>query len=338
MKFENQLGTRYPIIQAPMAGVTTPAFVASSIEAGILGSIGAGYLSANETREFIHNVKSLTTGPFSVNLFISDDTPFDQNQTRQAYQALRPIGEQIGMPFWKVPLSVPDFAGQVDVLLEEKPAACSFTFGIPSREIVQRMHEVGILLIGTATTLDEAKAVEQAGLDMVVLQGLEAGGHRGSFTPTGPLVTLDELLRQAHESIQIPLIATGGIATHERMTELVGNGAQAIQIGTLLLAVEESGASSAHKEAVLKATEDCTVLTDVFSGRPARSIRNQFIQQMAHQPIASYPYQNDLTKGLRKEAARQHNADFLSLWAGSAVGHVQPSTIEEIVAMLIGRT
>lgn len=335
MKFDQLIRTPYPIIQAPMAGVTTPEFVAASVNAGLLGSLGAGYLTKEATRTSIHNVKALTEKPFAVNLFVPDDYPFDQDKLRQAYEALQPIGKRLGMPFWKVPLSESEFFGQIEIIIQERPAVCSFTFGVPDSDVVSRLHKAGILLMGTATTLEEAQAIEQADLDIVVLQGAEAGGHRGSFTTNSPLLSLDALLAEVRKEIQIPIVAAGGIATNERMKELLANGASAIQIGTALLATDESGASSPYKQAVLSATPDSTVITDVFSGRPARGIRNRFIEQMARAPIAAYPFQNDLTKQLRTEAALQNNADFLSLWAGTSVHQTHSGTVEEVVSRII---
>ncbi|WP_432353344.1 NAD(P)H-dependent flavin oxidoreductase [Sporosarcina sp. A2] len=332
MEFEQTLGIQHPIIQAPMAGVTTPEFVAACTEAGILGSIGAGYLSAIDTRAAIQRVKMFTPSPFSVNLFVSDNTPYNEEQLRLAYVALQPIGAQLGMPSWKAPMYEPDFHGQIEVVIEEKPTACSFTFGVPNAGYIERLHNAGILLIGTATTVDEAIAVQKSGLDMVVIQGAEAGGHRGSFHPVGPLILLDDLLAGVRDVVHIPIIAAGGIATSERMNELINNGADAVQIGTALLATEESGASEAYKQTVLNATSDNTVITDVFSGRPARGINNRFITQMSESPIAPYPYQNDLTKHIRKEAAIQNNAEFVSLWAGTAVQHTQSGTVKRIVS------
>lgn len=337
MTLLQSLGTQYPIVQAPMAGITTPDFVAACIKTGILGSIGAGYLTTTETRTAIRQVKERTNGPFSVNLFVPDNTPVHQEQLRLAYEALQPIGEELGMPFWKAPLSEPDFHGQIDVVIEEKPAACSFTFGIPDVESIKRFHEAGILLIGTATTLEEAMAVQKAGLDMVVLQGAEAGGHRGSFRPDGPLIPLNKLLAEVREVIQLPIIAAGGIATNARMTELIDNGANAVQIGTAFLATDESGAPLAYKQAVMDAAFDDTVITKAFSGRPARGIRNRFIDQMSESPIAPYPYQNDLTKRIRQQAVMQNNAQFLSLWAGTNVESSQAGTVKRVVAKLVNQ-
>lgn len=331
----HSLNLTYPIIQAPMAGVTTPEFTAASAESGLLGSIGAGYMTAKATREAIRAVRNLTDRPFAVNLFVPDEPSFVQEEIRSAYVGLQPVGEKLGMPFWKAPLSEPDFERQLQVILEEKPAVCSFTFGLPARQSVLALQQAGIVVIGTATTINEAVAAEELGMDMVVLQGAEAGGHRGSFTPGGPLIPLDELLAEAARRLDIPLIAAGGIATGSRMYELLKSGAAAVQIGTVLLAADESGAAPAYKRAVLGATGDPTVITSVFSGRPARGIHNAFIEQMAGAPIAPYPIQNDLTKRLRKEAADQGKAEFLSLWAGTEVARSGSGAVGEIIARFL---
>ncbi|WP_040285538.1 NAD(P)H-dependent flavin oxidoreductase [Sporosarcina koreensis] len=322
---------KHPIIQAPMAGVTTAEFVAACTESGMLGSIGAGYLDAASTRNIIRAVRQLTDKPFSVNLFVPDEPVFDQQDVRRAYEALQPIGEQLGLPFWKAPLSESDFEAQLRVVLEEKPAVCSFTFGLPSLETVHELRHAGILAVGTATTAEEAAAAERIGMDMVVLQGSEAGGHRGSFQPDGPLVPLDDLLDESVRRLGIPLVAAGGIMSASRMRELLGAGASAVQIGTALLAADESGAASAYKQTILDATDDRTVITPVFSGRPARGIRNAIIDRMQRMPIAPYPIQNDLTKRLRKEAANLENADYLSLWAGTGAAQAGGGTVAEIL-------
>lgn len=179
MTLTAQLGIKHPIIQAPMAGVTTPAFVAACAEAGMLGSIGAGYLSAEETRSFIRKVKKLTNQPFAVNLFVPEYPESDQDRLRNAYLALQPIGKKLGMPFWKAPLSESEFGEQVRAIMEEGVKVCSFTFGLPGKESVRLLRGRGIFLIGTATTVEEAVLAEQAGMDAVVVQGSEAGGHRG---------------------------------------------------------------------------------------------------------------------------------------------------------------
>ncbi len=329
------LEIEYPIIQAPMAGVTTPEFVAAAAEAGMLGSIGAGYLSAVETRQFIREVKERTEKPFAVNLFVPENVKMDQPYLREAYEALQPIGKQLGMPFWKAPLSEPEFDEQIRVVVEEGVKICSFTFGLPDEETIRLLKEYGVYLIGTATTVEEAKLAEQAGMDAIVAQGSEAGGHRGSFSGELTFIPLQELLAAIVASVQIPVIAAGGIATKEGMDHALAAGAQAVQIGTILLAAEESGAHPVYKQAVLEADEGCTIFTKAFSGKTARGIRNQFMMDMKEAIIAPYPYQNDLTKEIRKAAAQQEKRDFMSLWAGESVHLSREGTIKEILAQLI---
>lgn len=336
MTITDSLAIKHPIIQAPMAGVTTPEFVAAASEAGILGSIGAGYLSEEATREFIREVKKLTDKPFAVNLFVPENVEMDQELMRQAYLGLQPIGKKLGMPFWRAPLSESSFDAQIDVLVEEGVKICSFTFGLPDEAVIQKLKKHNIYLIGTATTVEEAVMAENIGMDAVVAQGKEAGGHRGSFL-SEKLVHLDELLSSIIEAIGIPVIAAGGIANKEHLQQQIARGAAAVQIGTALLATEESGAHPLYKEAVLASTENCTVLTKAFSGKPARGIRNQFIDLMQGIPIAPYPYQNDLTKKIRSEAAAKGRPEFMSLWAGERVHETVGGTVKEIVENFIGK-
>ncbi|MFS0689684.1 nitronate monooxygenase [Sporosarcina sp. 179-K 8C2 HS] len=334
MTLTNNLGIQHPIIQAPMAGVTTPEFVAASSDAGILGSIGAGYLSAEATRDFIREVKKLTDKPFSVNLFVPEYAELDQEQLRKAYLALQPVGKKLGMPFWKARLSKPSFEGQIEVIIEEGVGVCSFTFGLPDETVVRKLKEHAIYLIGTATTVEEAVAAEKVGMDAVVAQGKEAGGHRGSFIGE-QLVPLADLLPLVVDAVGIPVIAAGGIANKEHLDQQLLRGAQAVQIGTALLAAEESGAHPIYKQAVIEAAENSTVLTKVFSGKSARGIRNSFIDIMADGPIAPYPYQNDLTKKIRSESARLGKSEFMSLWAGESVHETKGGTVNEVIGKFI---
>ncbi len=334
MNLQTILELKHPIIQAPMAGVTTPEFVVSSAEAGILGSIGAGYLSVEATRQFIREVKERTDKSFAVNLFVPEQVEMKQHYLREAYEALQPFGKQLGMSFWKAPLSKVDFEGQVQTVLDEGVSVCSFTFGLPDDKTIQMLKGNDIYLIGTATTVEEAKLAQQAGMDAVVVQGSEAGGHRGSFTRDGALIPLDELLREVVATVQIPVIAAGGIATKERVAQALSAGAQAVQIGTALLATDESGAHPVYKQAVLAAGEGSTVVTKAFSGKMARGINNRFISEMNDAVIAPYPYQNDLTKEIREAAAQQGKSDFMSLWAGESVHLSTGGKLKDIIESL----
>ncbi|MCM3744877.1 nitronate monooxygenase [Sporosarcina luteola] len=334
MTFTETFEIKHPITQAPMAGVTTPKFVAAAAKAGVLGSIGAGYLSAEATRDFIREVKKLTDKPFAVNLFIPEHVDMDQEQLRQAYLALEPICKKLGIPYGEAPLSEPSFDEQVDVLIDERVAVCSFTFGLPEKTVVRKLKEHDIYLIGTATTVEEAVLAEQIGMDAVVAQGAEAGGHRGSFIGE-QLVPLEELLPSIVKAVSIPVIAAGGIANKEHLELQLSRGAAAVQIGTALLAADESGAHPLYKEAVLAAVDNRTVLTKAFSGKQARGIRNEFIELTASVPIAPYPYQNDLTKKIRSEAAKLGKPEFMSLWAGESVHETTEGTVEEIIGKFI---
>lgn len=324
-----------PIVQAPMAGVTTPAFVAACANAGALGSIGAGYLSVEATRDFIREVRKLTDKPFQINLFVPEKNETDQEQIQEAYQALQPIGEQLGMPEWDVQFSAANYEGQLAVVMEEKVPVCSFTFGLPETDSIQKLKAHGIFLIGTATTVQEAQLAEQRGMDAVVLQGSEAGGHRGSFQGEPELVSLQRLVQEASEKIGIPFIAAGGIYHPDQVNSLLGAGAVAVQVGTALLAADESGANRYYKEAVLHAEPDSTVQTTAFSGKAARGIENTFITMMKDRPIAPYPLQNDLTKPIRAAALKKGKSEYMSLWAGESVQHTTSGSAEEIIQKLI---
>ena len=335
MSLSEVLSIRHPIIQAPMAGVTTPKFVASSAEAGVLGSIGAGYLSAEQTRAFIREVKALTAQPFSVNLFVPEQIEMSEEVLRQATEALQPIRRELGIMHDDISLSESEFDDQIQVIIEENVKICSFTFGLPDRETIQLLKANDVFLIGTATTVEEAILAEKAGMDAVVAQGSEAGGHRGSFHGALTFIPLNELLAAIVKVVSIPFIAAGGIVNKELMGDAFAAGASAVQIGTALLVSEESGAHPVHKKAMLTAIKGATVLTTVFSGKTARGLQNQFTEEMKDVTIAPYPYQNDLTKALRKVAGSQGNQNYMSLWAGENVHLVGKGSVEEILKKFV---
>ena len=330
-----KLGMIHPIFQAPMAGVTRPEFVAASAQAGVMGAIGAGYLNGEETRAFIRKVKELTNGPFMVNLFVPEEIGANEQVTEQAISALKPIRQSLGLKKNDTQFSTSAFNEQVEVILEEDVKVCSFTFGLPDKEVIKRLKRENVFLIGTATTKHEALLAERAGMDAVVVQGCEAGGHRGSFDGKVTLIPLEELLQDVRFNVQIPVIAAGGIANKALATQALSHGATAVQIGTALLAAKESGAHDLYKREVLQAREGSTVVTNVFSGKMARGLHNAFIEKMKDAVIAPYPLQNDLTKAIRKEAAHQKNTDYMSLWAGENVHLSRSGSVQEIIARFI---
>lgn len=318
-----------------MAGITSPKLVAASAQAGIVGAIGAGYLNGEDTRGFIREVKRLTDCPFMVNLFVPEEIAMNESVTEQAVSALEPISQSLGLKKVEYQYSEPKFNEQVEVIIEEKVTICSFTFGLPCKEIIERLKKENVFLIGTATTKKEALLAESAGMDAVVVQGSEAGGHRGSFDGKVTLIPLEKLFYEVVKIVQIPIIAAGGIANKALAAQAFAQGATAVQIGTALLAAKESGAHSVYKQKVLSACEGSTVLTNAFSGKMARGLHNAFIEQMQCAVIAPYPLQNDLTKALRKEAARQGNTDYMSLWAGENVHLSRVGSVQEIIARFI---
>ncbi|SEJ43273.1 nitronate monooxygenase [Bhargavaea ginsengi] len=324
----------YPIIQAPMAGSTTPEFVAACLDAGILGSLGAGYMSAEETRSAIRKIRNLSDKPFNVNLFVPERPERDEAVIGEAHRALAPFREELGLSGEPPVLSESEFSRQVDVVIDEGVEVVSFTFGLPDEETVRKLKDAGALLIGTATSPEEAVEAERSGMDAVVLQGKEAGGHRGTFIGEDRFLTLRELLGQA--KLTVPVIAAGGIHDAETVRAALDAGASAVQVGTALLVTEESGANALHKESILNSSEGETVITKAFSGKNARGLNNRFIEEMAEAAIAPYPIQNDLTKSIRSAAGKQGKAGLLSLWSGESGWKARQGKVSEIVRRLIG--
>ncbi|QPQ30226.1 NAD(P)H-dependent flavin oxidoreductase [Lysinibacillus sp. JNUCC 51] len=328
--------TTSPIIQAPMAGVTTPKFVAACAQEGILGSIGAGYLDGEQTKNFIQEVKKLTKKPFAVNLFVQEEPRIDIDVLQKARMALQPFYDELGLSPVQSVTSKEVFEEQVQAVLDENVAVCSFTFGIPSADVIDRLKDNNVYVIGTATTLEEAKCVEQAGMQAVVLQGGEAGGHRGSFTEPMQLIDLHDLLQQVVGQISIPIIAAGGIVTKEDVSKALAIGAQAVQIGTALLVADECEISPLYKNALLESKEQQTTITRAFSGKPARGLTNGFTERMKDAVVAPYPLQNDLTTTIRKESAKQGKGDYLSMWMGEKSYLVnQSGTVKSIIEKLL---
>lgn len=319
-----------------MAGVTTPKFVAACAQEGILGSIGAGYLDGEQTKNFIQEVKKLTKKPFAVNLFVQEEPRIDIDVLQKARMALQPFYDELGLSPVQSVTSKEVFEEQVQAVLDENVAICSFTFGIPSADVIDRLKNNNVYVIGTATTLEEAKRVEQAGMQAVVLQGGEAGGHRGSFTEPMQLIDLHDLLQQVVGQISIPIIAAGGIVAKEDVSKALAIGAQAVQIGTALLVADECEISPLYKNALLQSKEQQTTITRAFSGKPARGIANGFTERMKDAVVAPYPLQNDLTTTIRKESAKQGKGDYLSMWMGEKSYLVnQSGTVKSIIEKLL---
>lgn len=324
-----------PIVQAPMAGITTAEFVAACCETGVLGSIGAGYLNGAETKQFIQGVKALTAKPFSVNLFVPEQPKTDPQLLQHARVALQPICDELNI---NIPAAIPTsdvFQDQVQAILEEDVMIVSFTFGLPDNETLLTLKQKGVYLIGTATSVEEAIAVEQAGLHAVVVQGKEAGGHRGSFIEPMALHSTADLLKATKENVSIPVIAAGGIMTKPQVTDMLKIGASYVQIGTALLTATECTAPKLHKEAILTSGQQATTLTKAFTGKYARGLKNRFTEQLKEATTAPYPVQHYLTQPIRKESARQNNREYMSLWMGENSYLAKEASVKEIIETLL---
>ena len=348
MMWENDL-TRllkinYPIIQAPMAGgPTTSSLVAAVSNAGGLGMIGAGYMRPNQIRQQIREVREMTDKPFGINLFVPSQYSLDKEKLQTAETLLEPIRELLKVD---LPKSLPSFETdletfqeQINIVIEERVALCSFTFGIPSPEIMNMLKEHSIILLGTATTVREAVINERAGMDAVVAQGTEAGGHRGTFIGGAEqsLIGLMSLVPQVADCINIPVIAAGGIMDGRGMMAAKCLGALGVQMGTAFLVCQESGANIAHKEAIFKSNEEQVVLTRAFSGKMARGLQNHFIEKMTRHELLlpDYPLQNELTKEIRKASAAAENPEFISLWGGQSPRLAKRQTVEELMNKIV---
>lgn len=335
-----QLGITYPIIQAPMAGgATTPELVAAVSNAGGLGSLGAGYLSAAAIQTAIQAIRARSQRPFAVNLFIPATYHVEKTQMQQACLDLQQCAETFGHAVRAVkPPYAPDFAEQMAVVVAEKVPVFSFTFGLLDPYWVEQLKKQGTILLGTATTRAEAEALADTGVDMVVLQGAEAGGHRGSFLAReeDSLVSLSTLLLEC-QCLGLPMIAAGALMHGHDIADKLKLGAVAVQMGTAFLSCSEFGIAETYKAALLSQEQDNTTLTRVFSGKLARGIHNRFIERMrtCQSAILDYPVQNSLTQPLRLAAKKAGNTDYQSLWAGQGVAFSRAMTAAQLMARLV---
>ena len=335
-----------PIIQAPLAGGgDTPELVAAASNAGGLGFIGAAYLSPEQIVQTARAVKSQTTRTFGINLFAPSAPAALSISPDAAMQRVAPYFTALGLPAPSLPSS-PSFAfsDQLAAALETGASVFSFTFGLLPSEAMQSLRQKNIFVMGTATTVNEAAELEKAGVDAIVAQGSEAGGHRGTFRGdfSASMIGTISLVPQIVDAVRIPVIASGGIMDGRGIAAALALGASAVQLGTAFLTCKESGIPEAYREAILGAKEDQTRITRAFSGRPARGIVNRFMTEVesgdGKEAILPFPLQNALTRPLRTAAAKNGRAEFLSLWAGQGVRMARRQSAAELVAKLVKET
>ncbi|MBM4442151.1 MAG: nitronate monooxygenase [Candidatus Rokubacteria bacterium] len=315
-----RLGLTHPIVQAPLAGGgDTPALVAAVSNAGGLGSIGAAYLTPAQIAATVREVRARTARPFGINLFAPLQAAAPPLDAAAVVARVAPFFAELGLPAPAVPAppAPGSFDTQLAAALESGAAVFSFTFGIVPAEAIAAAHARGMVVAGTATTVEEARALERAGVDAIVAQGSEAGGHRGTFAApfADAMVGSIALVPQVVDAVGVPVIASGGIMDGRGIAAALTLGASAVQLGTAFLTTDEAGIPPAYKTAILAAREDGTRITRAFSGRPARGVVNRFMTEVGDD-VLPFPLQNALTRPLRTAAASAGRAELLSLWAG----------------------
>jgi nitronate monooxygenase len=336
----------HPIIQAPMAGGgDTPDLVAAVSNAGGLGFIGGAYLTPQQVVEAARAIRAKTSRPFGINLFAPQPSADSSISSDAAIERLAGYYAELGLarPSQSETPSH-TFREQFIVALESGASAFSFTFGIFPADAIAAIRERGMVSMGTATTVDEAVALEKAGVDAVIAQGSEAGGHRGTFSGdfNAAMIGTISLVPQIVDAVSLPVIASGGIMDGRGIAAALVLGASAVQLGTAFLTCDEAGIPDAYKKAIQLAHEDQTRVTRCFSGRPARGIVNRFMSEMeaadTAETILPFPLQNALTRPLRSAAAQQGRAEFLSLWAGQGVRMARQEPAAKLVARLVRET
>lgn len=344
--FLERLGVTHPVIQAPLAGGgDTPSLVAAVGNAGALGFIGAAYLTPAQIADTSRDVRVRTSRPFGINLFAPVPAP-TTGDVRAAMARVAPYYEELGLGEPSAPtLPADSFDVQLAAALESGASVFSFTFGLLPDAAVRAIKTRGMLLAGTATTVEEARLLERSGVDAIVAQGSEAGGHRGTFATTfeaGMIGTMS-LVPQIADAVRVPVIASGGIMDGRGIAAALALGAVAVQMGTAFLTCEESGIPEAYRETILSPAARTTRLTRAFSGRPARGIVNRFMREMEgdapeidspSSDILPFPLQNALTRPLRSAAGKAGRAEFLSLWAGQGASLARHERAADLVARL----
>lgn len=320
------LGIDAPIVLGPFGGLSSIELTAAVSEKGGLGSYGLYGYSPERIRDTILQLRTATMRPFAVNIWlpIGDEVEPADVDLQPSRRALAPLFDAAGIaPPPAPPRFLPDTAEQVEAVMDAAPAVLSLVYGVPDPALVAAAQERGIRLIGTATSVAEAVALEAAGVDAVVASGAEAGGHRISFLRRAEdsLVGTFALVPQVVDAVGIPVIAAGGIADRRGVSAAFALGAAGVQVGTAFLRTRQSAATEAHREAIAAAADTDTVLTRAMSGRLARGIPNRAMRQIETAGvIAPFPAQNWLTGVFRAEAGRRGDGDLVSLWAGQAAG------------------
>jgi len=326
-RLTSKLGIDYAIIQGPLGGLSSQKLTAAVSNFGGLGSFGAHGLSPAAIKDVIAEIRSLTSKPFAMNLWVSLEDEGARTSDENAFnRSLTPLAVHIAAlgatrPVYK-PYSPTRFEDQARVLLDARVPAFSFIYGIPPREILEECRTKGIVTIGTATTPEEGAALQEAGVDVIIASGFEAGGHRGSFLRAAEdsLTGTFSLVPQIVDMVNAPVIAAGGIADARGIIAAMALGGEGVQMGTAFLACDESGASHLHRQALREKKAGHTALTKTFTGRLARGIHNRLMEELNREgtPILPYPLQRGLVRNVAIPAEAAGRSDLLPLWAGQS--------------------
>nr|WP_084697182.1 nitronate monooxygenase [Glaciibacter superstes] len=341
------LGLDVPIVLGPFGGLSSVTLTAAVSNAGGLGSFGLYGYSAERIRQTVDQLRSLTAAPFNLNIWLDHEGASELHPTDDEFEAwlapLKPYFTELGVPLPELPSQfLPAFDEQFESLLEARPAVASFVYGVPSAEVVDRCRRAGILTVGSATTVDEALALDDGGVDAIVATGFEAGGHRPSFLRHAEesLTGLFALLPQVVDAVSVPVIAAGGIADGRGIAAALTLGADAALLGTAFLATEESAASDVHKAMISSDDARRTILTRIYSGRLARGIPNRLYAELlpSADDLAPFPAQNWIAGRFKPAAAQQGNAGLMSLWAGQGAPLARGGSAAALMSALESET
>ena len=338
--FFAEIGATAPIVLGPFGGLSSVALTAAVTDAGGLGSYGLYGYDAARIRTTVDELRAATSGPFALNIWLptGDEVAPSDVDVDAAARALGTFFDEAGVDRPGTPERfLPSVDEQIEAVWEASPAVLSVVFGVPSGELLSAAHARGIRVVGTATTVAEAAALDAAGVDAIVATGMEAGGHRVSFlaAPEDSLVGLFALLPQVVDAVRVPVIAAGGIADRRGVAAAFALGASGVQVGSAFLRTRESAAPLSHRAALAAASDTTTVLTRAMSGRLARGIPNRAVRKIeAADAIAPFPAQNWLTGVFRRAAREKDITGLLSLWGGQAAGLSRFESAAEVFAEL----
>ncbi len=340
----DQLGIELPIIQAPMAGVQKSTLAIAVSNAGGLGSLPCAMLGMTQIRDELAAIRAATDKPFNVNFFCHQPPVADTAREAAWCKALLPYYEEFGLDPDDVAAAedrAPFGAEALEVLREFEPPVVSFHFGLPAADLVQGVKDLGAKILCSATTVDEARWLESRGVDAIIAQGLEAGGHRGMFLVDDVTTQVGSfsLLPQIVAAVEVPVIAAGGIASADGVAAALGMGAAAVQVGTAFLLCDEATTSPLHRAALKSPAAAHTALTNRFSGRPARGIVNRIMSELGPlgDDVVAFPLASKALAPLRAAAEAQGRTDFTSLWSGQNASGCREVPAAEMLRLLAGK-